>query len=339
MKLNNMIKNLGVFSLLTTLFLYNISLGESKSKVGTTVYPFLEIGAGARASGLGEAYVALATNVTGLYWNPAGIADARNEVTFDNTKWFANLKYNFFGVITNFGPYGSVGLSMSSFNSGRINVTTALRPEGTGETYELSDIALGLSYAKKLTDRFNIGGTAKYIHSSLWDMQTSALAFDIGTLFKSPLFGLTIGMSISNFGSEVRYDGANSIIRHDIDPLHSGNNDKILGYLRTNTWDLPLLFRFGLARAINMMGLGTITVSLDALHPNNNEESLNFGMEYAFRQAIFLRAGYKSFGLEDSQEGLSFGGGVVYKLLRFDYAYSDFGLLDNVQRFSFSLLF
>ena len=271
--------------------------------------------------------------------SPAGIAEARNEITFDNTQYFANLKYNFFGLVANLGNYGTVGLSMTNFNSGRIDVTTALRPDGNGNYYEMSDVALGLAYAKKLTDRFSIGGVAKYIHSSLFRMHTSAMAFDVGTLFKSPLLGLTIGMSISNFGNAVKYDGANTIIRHDVDLINSGNNDKILGNLRTNSWDLPLIFRFGVARSFNMQALGTIIMSADALHPNNNNESLNFGMEYGFRQSVFLRVGYKSFGLEDSQEGLTFGGGVAYHLLRVDYSYSDFGLLDNVQRFSFSVRF
>ncbi len=325
--------------MITLFFLCGSIHAETKSKVGTTVYPFLEIGVGARAAALGEAYVARATNVTGLYWNPAGIAEARNELTFDHTQLFASLKYNFLGLIANFGQHGTVGLSLTSFYSGRIDVTTALRPEGTGETYEMSDIALGLAYARRLTDRFNIGGTVKYIHSSLWDMQTSAVAFDIGTLFKSPLMGLTIGMSVSNFGSDVRYSGPNSIIRHDIDPLHSGNNDKILGNLRTHEWDLPLIFRFGIAREFNLISLGTIVFSVDALHPNNNGESLNFGLEYAYRQSIFLRTGYKSYGLEDSEEGLTFGAGIAYRVLKMDYSYSDFGLLGYVQRFSFSLMF
>jgi len=339
MKIQNLIKNLALFTICAVLILSNTAQGGAKSKVGTTVYPFLEIAAGARAAGVGEAYVARATDVTGMYWNPAGIAEARNEITFDNTQYFANLNYNFFGLVANMGTYGTFGLSLTNFNSGRIDVTTALRPDGNGNYYELSDVALGLGYGKKLTDRFSIGGVAKYIHSSLYRMHTSAIAFDIGTLFKSPLFGLTIGMSVSNFGEEVRYDGANTIIRHDVDLMNSGNNDKILGNLRTNTWDLPLIFRFGVARSINMNALGTINLSLDALHPNNNDESLNFGIEYGIRQAVFLRAGYKSFGLKDSQEGLTLGAGVVYRMLRFDYSYSDFGLLDNVQRYSFSVRF
>jgi len=339
MKRNRTFRQRMALSAIGLLFLSVSIHAETKSKVGTTVYPFLEIGVGARAAGLGEAYTARATNATGLFWNPAGIALGSNELTFDHTQWFASLNYNFVGLIVKMGSAGSVGLSLTSFNSGLIDVTTALRPEGTGQNYELSDIAMGVTYARQLTDRFSIGGSVKYIHSSLWDMTTSAMAFDIGTLFHSPLLGITIGMSISNFGNSVRYSGANTIVRHDIDPIHSGNNDKILANLRTNEWELPLIFRFGLAREFGFGPVGNIVCSLDALHPNNNVESLNMGIEYDFRKMIFLRAGYKAFGIQDSEEGLTFGGGIGYRILKLDYSYSDFGLLGNTQRFSFSLVF
>ncbi len=339
MKKNRTVRQRMALSAIALLFLSVSVYAETKSKVGTTVYPFLEIGVGARAAGLGEAYTARATNAAGLYWNPAGIALGRNELTFDHTLWFASLHYNYVGLIVKMGSAGSVGLSLTSFNSGLIDVTTALRPEGTGQTYELSDIAMGVTYARQLTNRFSIGGSVKYIHSSLWDMTTSAMAFDIGTLFNSPLLGITIGMSISNFGNSVRYSGANTIIRHDIDPIHSGNNDKILGDLRTNEWELPLIFRFGIAREFDFGPVGNIVCSLDALHPNNNLESLNMGIEYAFRKMFFLRAGYKALGIQDSEEGLTFGGGIGYRILKLDYSCSDFGLLGNTQRFSFSLVF
>lgn len=339
MKKDRTIRQRMALSVFALLFLSVSVHAETKSKVGTTVYPFLEIGVGARAAGLGEAYTARATNATGLFWNPAGIALGSNELTFDHTQWFASLNYNFVGLIVKMGSAGSVGLSLTSFNSGLIDVTTALRPEGTGQIYELSDIAMGVTYARQLTDRFSLGGSVKYIHSSLWDMTTSAMAFDIGTLFNSPLWGITIGMSISNFGNSVRYSGANTIIRHDIDPIHSGNNDKILGDLRTNEWELPLIFRFGIAREFGFGPVGNIIWSMDALHPNNNVESLNMGIEYAFRKTIFLRTGYRALGVQDSEEGLAFGGGIRYRSLKLDYSYSDFGLLGNIQRFSFSLLF
>ena len=41
---------------------------------GTTAADILKIGVGARAIGMGEAYVAQADDVSSLYWNPAGLA-------------------------------------------------------------------------------------------------------------------------------------------------------------------------------------------------------------------------------------------------------------------------
>ena len=80
------------------------------------------------------------------------------------------------------------------------------------------------------------------------------------------------------------------------------------------------------------------------MHPNDNSEYINVGTEYALNDNIFLRAGYKNLFMQDSEEGLTAGLGLAYKLfgnvrLKIDYAYADFGVLDNVQRFSFALEF
>ena len=87
-----------------------------------------------------------------------------------------------------------------------------------------------------------------------------------------------------------------------------------------------------------------LTIATDALHPNNNYESVNIGMEYVFNNLFFLRLGYKSLFLEDSEQGLTAGAGLNYNLkgvvsLKVDYAYADFGILHYTQRFSFGIEF
>jgi hypothetical protein len=60
---------------------------------------------------------------------------------------------------------------------------------------------------------------------------------------------------------------------------------------------------------------------------------------------LFLRAGYSTLFRTDSEEGLTLGGGIHYRLwggstlVKIDYAYADFGLLDKVQRFSIGIKF
>jgi opacity protein-like surface antigen len=71
---------------------------------------------------------------------------------------------------------------------------------------------------------------------------------------------------------------------------------------------------------------------------------LNTGFEYAWNEMIFLRAGYKSLFERETEQGLTLGAGVSYRMygiiaLEVDYAYQDFGRLKNVHYFSLGLKF
>ena len=86
------------------------------------------------------------------------------------------------------------------------------------------------------------------------------------------------------------------------------------------------------------------TLAADALHPNDNSESVNVGAEYMFYNVIAFRVGYKSLFLDNSEEGLTAGVGLNYNFtnelgIRFDYAYQSFGILDNTQHFSLGIKF
>ena len=315
------------------------------SKVGTTAASFLSMEVGARAIGMGGAFVALADDATSLYWNPAGIAIMpRGEVTLNHSEWLADVNFDYAGVALPIGAIGTVGLSFTSLTMDDMEVRTVAYPEGTNEMFSASDFAIGASFARSLTDRFAIGFTAKYVHQSLWHMSASSMALDIGTLFKTQFNGMMVGMSISNFGNKLQLVGSDTQIPVDIAPELEGNNSKIVGNMKTDKWSLPLIFRFGVAMNVIDNYNYRWTVALDAMHPNDNTEYLNLGTEYALKRMIFLRAGYKNMFMKDSEEGLTLGGGLAYQVmgsvkLKLDYAYADFGVLDNVQRFTLAIEF
>ncbi len=318
---------------------------ENVSKVGTTSACFLEIEVGARPLAMGGAFVATANDATALYWNPAGLARlGRSEVHLGHTEWLADMKYDFAGIALPLGAFGTLGASFCALGMDEMEVRTVFYPEGTGERFGASDVALGISYACFLTDRFSIGFTGKYIQQRIWHMSASSFALDVGTLFVTQLNGMRIGASISNFGGKMRLEGKDTQVNHDIDPVKYGNNDKIIAHLATDKWSLPLIFRAGVAMEVLNRPHSRVTLAVDAIHPNNNTEYLNVGAEYAFNENVFLRAGYKSLFLRDGEEGLTLGAGLAYELLgrvrlKLDYAYLDFGVLDNVQRFSLGLEF
>ena len=98
------------------------SFGQSKT--GTSAAAFLSIGVGARAIGMGEAYVAVSNDALALYWNPGGLAfiDAVS-ITTTHTEWFAGLSHDFAGISVPVGE-GAIGVSASFFTSDKIELTT-----------------------------------------------------------------------------------------------------------------------------------------------------------------------------------------------------------------------
>lgn len=326
-------------------FLISVFCMFGQSKVGSTSAPFLNIGIGPRAISMGGAFVATASDVSSLYWNPAGASRSDiNEAMFSHSRWFADITYNWAGAMVKLGDAGTVGLNLTYLDYGDMEITTLTEQDGTGQLFSAHDMSLGLTYAYNLTDRFSLGGTVKYIQQKIWNTSASAFAMDLGVLFHSDIYGLRIGATITNFGTGMKMDGKDLLVQHDIDPNNYGNNDQILASLQTDEFPLPLTFRIGLAMDVLNNEEHRVTLAVDALHPNDNDESINIGGEYMFNNLVAFRIGYKSLFLTNSEEGLTAGVGLNYNFtndfgVKVDYAYQDFGVLDYTQHFSLGIRF
>jgi len=334
---------LSIISMIISIPLYG-QFVTNVSKVGTTSAQFLKIEVGPRAIGMGGAFVAVANDASTIYWNPAGLVRLKkNEVILTHTDWLADTNFDFAGMVFHLGRFGTLATSITTLNMAEMEVRTVFYPEGTGEKFDCGDLAAGISYARNLTDRFSIGFNAKYIRQTIWHMAASSIAFDIGTLFTTQFNQMKIGMSISNFGNKMRYEGKDTRIFYDFDPQKFGDNDRLPAYLQTDKWALPLMFRVGVAMDVLKSLPHRLTVAVDANHPNDNTENINLGGEYVFKDWVSLRLGYKSLFTRDSEEGLTAGAGLKYPLryatLKIDYAYADFGRLTSVHRFAISIEF
>ncbi len=317
------------------------------SKSGTSAASFLNIGVGARATAMGSAFVSVANDATALYWNVAGIAKAEhNEVVALHTGWLAGTSFDFIGLVLPIGELGKFGVSVTALNMDEMQVRTVEKPEGTGEFFDANDVALGVSFSKQLIDRFGIGFTAKYIQQRIWHESASAFAIDFGTTFRTDLFGgMTIGAAITNFGTTMRMEGRDLRQFHSIDETKLGSNDRIPQNLDLDSWQLPLNFQFGVSTAIVRHENYRWVVAVDALHPSDNYESVNFGSEMSLGDFVFLRGGYQSLFLQDAEGGLSLGAGLKTKMLfsraaaKIDYAYQDRGRLEAVHVFAIGIEF
>lgn len=319
---------------------------QSVSRAGTTAAAFLDIGVGPRAEALGGAYTALAGDATALYWNPAGLAHMQTgEVVSAHAEWLADINHDYVGVALPFAG-GVVGASVTLLGVPEQLVRTETNQQGTGETFTAADMALGLSYGRAITDRFSLGGTVKLIQQRIWNSSATGFAVDVGTQFRTGFWGgLTIGATVSNFGSDLRLDGRDLRTFVDPAPDQDGNNGQIPADYALDAWGLPMDFSIGVvAQPVNSR-MNQVTIAIDALHPSNNYESLNAGIEYGFRERVYLRAGMQGLFLDENEGGLSLGLGVRQPLPypnglgKLDIAVRDAGRLGRVSTLALSLTF
>ncbi len=319
---------------------------QQVTKTGTTAAKFLSIGIGPRANSMGGAYSSVANDASALYWNPAGIANINYfQSIFTYTKLFADINVNFVGLVIPAGDIGNFGLSVTALNIGDMDVTTEYYPEGTGEKFSADSYAFALSYARYITEEFAVGFNVKYIRENIFNSSANGIGFDVGTIFKTPFYGIRFASSISNYGSKMQMSGQDLLIRHDPDPQRYGNNATLDANYATDQFELPLRLQVGISRDFQIMDQHRLTIAIDATHPNDNNQWVNVGGEFSlFNDLVSLRGGYKTLFLKDTQEGLTVGAGLKYDGLVFftlvvDYSYQQMKYLDHMHSFGLILSF
>jgi hypothetical protein len=239
---------------------------------------------------------------------------------------------------------GTFALVGTLLNSGEMDVTTPENPLGTGERFTVNNLALGVGYGLMLTDRVSVGLQINYINESIWHSSLSTFGLNFGVQYEVVEGGLTLGASVSNFGTSAAYDGRDLYLDYDFDPDKYGDNDKLPSELRTDDFNLPTLFRAGVSYWFDFGEDYKLLVAADAVHPNDNDQYINLGGEFNLLQIISIRAGYRNLLMPDAEGGFVLGGGVQTNFnetnnIRFDYAYADYGRLAETHRITLSVGF
>ncbi|MCX6170122.1 MAG: PorV/PorQ family protein [Ignavibacteriales bacterium] len=341
-----MIKIKLLFGLILAAALLQPINGQQVTKTGTSAAKFLSIGLGPRANAMGGAFSSIANDASAMYWNPAGISNVNEVQTlFTYTKLFADINVNYFGLVMPLSSVGTIGISITAMNVGDMYVTTELYPEGTGEKFSAGSYAFALSFARNITEEFAVGANVKYIRENIYNSYADAFAFDIGTIFKTPFYGVRFASSISNYGSKMQMSGQDLLIRHIADATRAGSNNTLDANLATEQFDLPLRLQVGISRDFQILNQNRFTISVDAIHPNDNNQWVDVGGEISlFNDLISFRGGYKALFLKETQEGLTLGAGIKYDGLKFfkisiDYSFQKLQYLDNVHSFGVMLSF
>jgi hypothetical protein len=283
-------------------------------KSGSAGFQFLKIGTGARESALGEAAAALTSGANAVFWNVGALARLDGaEAAFTHNAWLVNSSVDAVVAAVPLGPY-AVGVTVAQFGIEPFEETTVLEPDGTGRMVEAGDVLVGVAAARRFTDRLSIGAQAKLARETLDDEAFTNVLFDIGALYDTGFRNLRLGFALQHFGPDVQG------LRQDF---------------RT-----PLLFRVAVADELVDRPDLRVSAALELVHPTDNREWVNGGLEAVVMDALALRTGYR---LGAGEGAFSFGGGVAAPRvqgvrLRADYAYTPFGAaLGPAHRFTVSM--
>lgn len=300
-----------------------LTVSSHGQKVGTSSMQFLKVTPTAKAVSMGEAYVATAQGAEAVFWNPSGLAfDEKHDFSLDYVNWFMDVNHYSFSYAMNLGNNrGYVGVHYYSTDIGEIEETKVselgfverdgqqvYNPGLTGNTFSPQSWVAGITYARSLTARFDVGVTAKYAQEDLWLSKTGVPLFDFGLNYKTGFRTLKIATSVVNFGPEVQFVN--------------------------KSYPAPLIFRMG--AAADIIGPGALlpveaenhrfTAEFNLVHPNDYDQQWTGGMEYAFLERFFLRGGYQ---INYDTKSFSLGGGIRQPIgsmeVKFDYSYSDMG--------------
>ena len=317
---------------------------RTDAKLAQTGLKFLSVGMNARQAALGDAFTAADGYSASLFYNPAGIARINGNADFSlgSVNWIADIKHYHLSLAMKAGDLGVFGLSFQYADYGTIEATIlANNSQGFLDigVIKPNAYAVGLGYARALTDKFSVGGNLKFVRQDLGNGVTQAtysgaagaatgasldgqnknaldvIAFDFGLLYRTGYKSLTLGMAVRNFAREVKY--------------------------QKESFQLPLAFRIGVSMNVfDLTGFDrekqALLVTVDAEHPRDFPEQVKVGLEYVFMDAIAARVGYVSPADEHS---LSYGLGFQYQHFAVDYAYTPFGIFNYVQRFSVRMWF
>ena len=337
-----------------------ISSGNTTiSRVGTRGANFLEIGLGARAVGMAGAYGALAEGFSGLYYNLAGSAELTSVAAgINHAELFGKdgLQFTWGGaLIPVFG--GAVGLQIGQFGSGNMLRTTYDFPQGgdpaAGREFSYTASTATLSYARRVTDRLNVGGGVKYASEGLTDVRARYTGVDVGVKFRTGLLGSTIGASLTNLGSRGQFTGT-GLTRNTFDELREG---LVRVAVQTKPADMPATFRFsvmsdvaGRPESILPQAYRGVALRAVADFSQSVDTDLQFalGAEMSLRNLVFFRFGHRFMNEQHDEyqphhRGTGIGGGIRLpvsgRAVQFDYAWSGAGELPASNHFGFEFGF
>lgn len=325
MKIKN--SHIAAVAALILIFAWSAAMGAN-SKAGTSAYTFLKIGTGAKSQALGGAFVGLADDQTALYYNPAGLTakgeaeeiyddllekpvekPVHNQFTASYINYLIDFQYGFLGYTRALDEKTVAGFSIAYQNYGTFNRLNSIGDQ-IG-TFGASDIAMGLTYSKRVRPGLSLGATGKFIYEKIDTYFSDGLAFDVGFMYTRGT-GTRAGLMISNFGAQ------------------------LTGLTKSHKDTLPTKAALGLSHQLR--GL-PILFSSEVGKPFDSDFYFALGMQVISLQPFYFRLGWTTAGRDyrvgtdkDTLAGFAGGFGYTYRDYTLDYSYSSYADLGSVHR-------
>jgi hypothetical protein len=277
---------------------------------GATAADFLKIGIGARAEGMGGAFVGLADDPSAIYWNPAGPSQLDcSQAMFMHNRWAQDIAYECLGYALPIDPENTVAIAVTFLHMGEILGYD--QDDNPTSSFSAYDAAILLGYSREISAGLSLGATAKAILEKLEDEKAQAAAFDIGLFYDLSI--LSFGLSLRNLGTELKF----------VERKHP----------------LPTDLRAGIAvRVLN----DHLLLSTDIDFLTDAPPEFRQGIECSFQNILFARGGVEYKTQNHSSPPLTrptVGGGVRISNLQFDYTYSSARYLGDLHNFSLTYRF
>jgi len=317
------------------------------AKNGTSAAPELNIISSAQYLSGGGA-VAGANGMNAGYWNPAGLARNNNfNASFSYRSYIADTKLNTFGIALPIANLGMFGLNIRSLSFGEIPITTIENEDGTGETFSPNFFIAGFTYAKKMTDRINVGLNMNFVSETIDLVHSTGISYDFGVQYDNflEINNLNIGVNLRNLGSGMKYKGSGLNVKAD------DNSDRGNSWYSTLTTESSMPTAVDMGFTYNPMSNLTIgyTYQENNYGPNLSSILLNYNVSIAeVRLGYVLSEKQKgedgAVDLENIFASYSLGGSLDLSSLLgrgiiLDYAYIPIEYFNDNQVFSLRIGF
>jgi hypothetical protein len=313
-----------------------LPLGVSPARADKYAGEFLKLGVGARALGMGGAFVSLADDATAMYWNPAGLAFARRrQVMPAHSEEFGQiLNYDYLAYVQPLNAREALGFAVVRLSLDNIPLTDSLltTPGSDGLPQPIYDegrliytsdteLALLMSYGRAVSPKLSLGATAKVIRQSVADHSSFGIGADVGAIY-TPTSSLSFGLAVDDvFGTFLSWDTG----RHErITPSVrlGGSLTRALGADHLLTLATDLYLTFDNRRTASQFSAGSMG------------GEYHVGAEYWFKRTLALRSGFH-------HGNFTAGAGGRRGRFALDYAFisNSTAGLENTQRISGSFEF